>query len=522
MRTATSSCLVVRVLGLIGCAAVAAAQEPRGIALLQEMERAIGGVIERCERSVVSIARTPQTPEQLLGAPGAPERITPAQRLLFQNQRSLPGVLGGMQLSRDAPLQPSGAGVVIDKSGLILTQYLVVRLGETHVVTDATGGRYLAKIVAADPRSGLAVLAVERPFRAKGQAELPDFQPLPLGEAETLGKGRFVVAIGNPFSIETDGQPTASWGAITNTALKAPRDENLNDITSAIDGSYRTTLHHFGSLMQTDARLGWNASGGALVSLEGELVGVLTTAATIAGHEQPAGYAIPLNRAMRRAVETMREGLEPEYGLLGVNFDQVAFVNARTGRRGVGVKTVFTGGPAQVAGIRGGDLLLSVDDQPLRTPESLQLIVGSLPPDQTVRVAYERASKVDEAEVTLAKAYIPQGQVVSRRPTAWRGIRVDYPTAIPSGVLLQRSQDGHLDPQGCVVVSEVEEGSVSWKSGVRPYSFVSHVSGRRVHTPNEFYAAVRDAKENVKLKFTKPLPAVPAAPVIPGAAKAPK
>lgn len=525
MRTAKRTCRLMCVLGLVGCAAIAPGQErrgeARGLALLEEMERAIAGVIERCEGSVVSIYRTAQTPEQLAGAAAPAQRLTPQQRLQLQNRRALPGALGALQFSQDATLRPSGAGVVIDKSGLILTQYLVVRYGETHLVTDASGQRYLAKILAADPRSGLAVLAVERPLYAKGKAGPLDFTPLPIGKAENLRKGRFVVAIGNPFSIESDGQPTASWGAITNTALKAPSEENLNDVTFRVDGSYRTTLHHFGSLIQTDARLGWNASGGALVSLDGELIGVLTTASAIAGHEQPAGYAIPLNEAMRRAVETMREGLEPEYGLLGVNFEQTAVFNPRTGRRGVKVRSVFAGGPAQSAGIRRDDLLLSVDGKPLRTSESLQLVVGSLPPGRAVRVSYERANRMDETEVTLAKAYIAQGQIVTERPPSWRGIRVDFPTAIPPEVLQQKSQEGHLDPQGCVVISEVKEGSVSWKSGVRPYSFVSHVSGRRVRTPDEFYAAVRDAKENVKLKFTKPLPPVSAAPAIPGAVETP-
>lgn len=485
-----------------------ASSEPNGVALLQEMEQAIAGVIERCEPSVVAIAHTDQTPDQLAGKP-APVRQARQPRVLFPNQGvGLPGELGKLQVSQAAAIPPSGAGVVIDASGLILTQYRVVQLGRTHLVTDASGERYLAKILAADPRSGLAVLAVERPLFAKGKADLLDFTPLPIGEAEELKKGRFVIAIGNPFSIETDGQATASWGSITNTALKAPRDENLND-AKFLDGSYRTTLHHFGSLVQTDARLGWNASGGALISLEGELVGVLTTASAIAGHEQPAGYAIPLNAAMRRAVQSMRQGLEPEYGLLGVHFNQTTAKNPRTGRTGVTVNAVFTGGPAQIAGIRRGDLLLSIDGKPLQSSEALQLFVGGLPPGQTVRLGYERNNQLDETEVRLAKAFIPEGQIVTQRPPAWRGIRVDYPTAIPSDVLQMKAREGHLDPEGCVVVSEVEEGSVSWKRGVRPYSYVSHVSGRRVSSPDEFYAAVQEADENVKLKFTKPLPVLP-------------
>lgn len=399
--------------------------------------------------------------------------------------------------------------MVIGESGLILTQYGVVRLNDTHVVTDVDGNRYFATIRAADPRSGLAVLAIDRRLDVANESKQkpPEIKlpALPLGEAEQLRKGRFVVAIGNPFSIESDGQPTASWGSITNTALKAPVGENLYD-TEGTDGVYRTTLHHFGSLIQTDARLGWNASGGALVNLDGELVGVVTTAAAIAGHEQPAGYAIPLNQAMRRAVGSMREGREPEYGLLGVGFGRGVTTNPRTGRRGIQVTRAYRGGPAQRGGIRVNDLLLEVDGKDLLTTEALQLTIGSLPPGGTVPVRFERGGEIEETTLSLGKAYIEQGQIVTRRRPLWRGLRVDFATAIPPLVLDERARDGHLDEEGCVVVSEVQQGSVSWNSGVRPYCFISHVGGKRVTTPDEFYKAVEESDENVRLKFTKPLP----------------
>ncbi len=490
--------------------------QQRGVGLLQELEGAISGVIQRCERSVVSIVRTNLPPEQLTA------RARPNQfrgDIIRRNNQvvPVPGFEPFIQEVSPPPLA-CGAGVVIDESGLILTQYRVVKLGDTHLVTDADGQRYYATIRAADPRSGLAVLAINRPLggkraidkrkQAAGDKDSTDFRmpSLAIGEAERLSKGRFVVAIGNPFSIESDGQATASWGTVTNTALKAPADENLND-DKFVDGSYKTTLHHFGSLIQTDAKLGWNASGGALVNLDGDLIGIMTTAASIAGHEQPAGYAIPLNEAMRRAVESMREGLEPEYGLLGVNFNPTPNLSPLTSRRGIRVNGVFTGGPAYLAGIRGRDLLLSVNGKPLRSTDALQLAIGSLSPGSEATIRYERSGEVLEAAVSLGKAYIESGQVVTRRRPSWRGIRVDFATAIPPQVLGERAGSGHLDEAGCVVVAEVEKGTVSWDSGVRPYSYISHVGGERVTTPDEFFEAVGKAGDNVKLKFTKPLPA---------------
>ncbi|MEO0532087.1 MAG: trypsin-like peptidase domain-containing protein [Planctomycetota bacterium] len=474
--------------------------------MLAGLEDSLVGLIERSERSVVSITR--YTPDQLaveLGTARQGQRRVPQPQIFIQGRQRLPGALQNLQQVPTARPLASGAGVVIDEGGLILTHYQVVKLGASHVVSDVEGKRYLATIRAADPRSGLAVLAIQRSLDGEGREsddERIELPALPIGQAEELRKGRFVVSIGNPFSISTDGQPTASWGSITNTALKAPVD--LIEEKS-IDGSYRTTLHQFGSLIQTDARLGWNASGGALVNLDGELVGITTTAATIVGHEQPAGYAIPLNEAMRRAVDTMRRGLEPEYGLLGINFSHGAARSRSTGETGIAVRDAFRGGPAQIAGVRSGDLLLEINGEAIRTPESLQLVVGSLAPGADVEVVFERAGKVQLATVRLGKAYIDEGQIVTRRRPSWRGLRVDYATAVPPDVLRQRSVEGHMDEQGCVVVAEVDEGSVSWESGVRPYSYISHVSGKRVTTPDEFAAAVRDAEDNVKLKFTRPL-----------------
>lgn len=491
--------------------------QPPGAAIAA-LESSLVDLIGRCEPAVVSITRYTESPELNAVAaqqpPGAILRqnnqifggVQP--RILIRGQQVLPGALGGLQMVPDAATLPSGAGVVIDPTGVVLTEFSVVGLEDYHVVTTTDGTRYLADLRAADARSGLAVLAIRKPLDAKEDAEAAplEFPTLPIGQAERLRKGRLVVSIGNPFAIESDGQPTASWGSITNTAAKVPPNEPLGGELES-DGQFRSTLHHFGSLIQTDARLGWNASGGALVDLNGELVGITTTASTIAGHEQPAGYAIPLNAAMRRAVDALKQGQAPEYGLLGVSFNRAASRNPKTGRVGIGIGESYRGAPAQVAGLQPGDLLIEVEGEPVRTPDALQLTIGSLTPGVPARVVYERAGELHEASVTLGKAYIEGGQqIVSAPLPSWRGIQVDFATAIPGNVLQDKAREGAIDEEGCVVVTDVESGSVSWESGVRPYSFISHVGGQRVRTPKEFYAAVRDAEDNVKLKFTKPLP----------------
>ena len=116
--------------------------------------------------------------------------------------------------------------------------------------------------------SGLAVLAIDtkaKPTQAQGPSPRNNapssFPVLRFGDATNLRKGQFVVAIGNPYAIQTDGQPTTSWGIVTNLARKAPTGTNLNDAPGP-EGDYRTTLHHLGTLIQTDAKLGFAAAGG--------------------------------------------------------------------------------------------------------------------------------------------------------------------------------------------------------------------------------------------------------------------
>ncbi|MEM8866533.1 MAG: trypsin-like peptidase domain-containing protein, partial [Planctomycetota bacterium] len=293
-------------------------------------------LIKATEPSVVAITHTP--PAQANHSP-----------LLFRQGddgffRDLRGIPGNARVET-----PAGAGVVIDASGLVLTQYLVVQPGQQHTIYTVDGDSYPAEIRAADPRSGLAVLDVS--------VERNDLAPLPIGKAENLQKGSGVVTIGNPNALLTDGQPTASYGTITNLARKADPQVNLNNAKDPLRTGYRTTLHHFGALIQTDARLGWNASGGAVVNLAGELVGITTTVSVIPGHEQSAGYAIPMNAAFRRIVDTLKEGKEVEYGLLGISFSVSARSKTTDGRYGIAVQQAYAGGPAGRAGLRSRDII---------------------------------------------------------------------------------------------------------------------------------------------------------------------
>ncbi len=282
------------------------AQEPTreltGLEMATAIEQTLVDVIARCEKSVVAIAR--------VKAGLARPRIS---SMRLGNRIVLPRRIP-RQLMPNGPTDPNfipqeyGTGVVIDAAGLILTHYHVLGENDDHWVTTTEGKVYRARIQAADPRSGLAVLSIAA----------TDLVPIRFGDASRVRKGQIVIALGNPYAIARDGQASASWGIVANIARKAgplPRSEFS-------DGQLvptKSTLHHFGTLIQTDAKLNLGTSGGALVNLRGEMIGLTTSLAALAGYEQAAGYAVPINEAILRVIDVLKEGREVEHGLLGID-----------------------------------------------------------------------------------------------------------------------------------------------------------------------------------------------------------
>jgi S1-C subfamily serine protease len=484
---------------------IALAESPadsNSAAAVAALERTIVEAIARAEPSVVAVSRS---------APSSSTADPQNSDLnVFQDLRQ--------NDSADANASITGAGVIIDSAGLVLTHYLAVREGDGHAVTTIDGRTHEAAIRAADPRSALAVLAIQpastprRPGDPEESVAQPEtFSAIRLGDAQQLRKGQFVIAVGNPFAIHSDGQPTASWGIVTNLARKAPANTNLNGAAGP-NADYRTTLHHLGTLIQTDARLGWNAAGAALVNMEGELVGITTTAATIAGHEQPAGYAIPINAAFQRIIDTLKEGREVEYGMLGITFDNTfpseperGHRAATAGPRQVTIGDVFPGTPAASAGLQSGDIVTRVAGMPVHDIDSLQLVVSMMPPSTSTTIDYERGGRAATAKATLAKLAVAGQKIATVRRNRWRGIRVDYPTALEGPALMEAIASGAYDAQGCVLVSEVESGSDAWKAGVRQGMFISHVGQTRVSTPAEFDAATGDVGSEFDIRLTRPV-----------------
>ena len=402
-----------------------------------------------------------------------------------------------------------GSGVLITAGNaddataerLVLTMFHLVRGGPVvgkQAAADRTlrvrlPGRQIcdAKILAADPRSDLAVLRLDL---TGTKLNREDLKPLKLVEASAPRKGQFVISLGNPYAIARDGSASASWGIISNISrFPAPAETDKSDGPPT---RRDTSIHHLGTLLHIDTRLNLGGSGGALLNLRGELIGLTTSLAAIEGYEKSVGFAIPIDANLRRVVESLSKGLEVEYGFLGLQPDDVLLAAVRdlpprikqpTAAR---VLMVFADSPAALAGLRRDDIVLAVNRKPIFSKLDLLREVGLLGPGVFAELTVWRAAERREfkAQAELGKWPLSDEETLiatEQRHPEWRGLRVDFPTS--------RAKYMNWPEQrypSAVVVTSVAPQSSAANGNLQEGDFITHVEQQPIHTPAEFHAVV--------------------------------
>jgi serine protease Do len=420
----------------------------------------------------------------------------------------------------DPQFAPSdfGAGVVIDPAGLILTNYHVVQ-GVTAVGSPVVEGaprlfvRFADRrveeghILAADPRSDLAVV----------QVPLTNLPVIPLGKASPVKRGQFVVALGNPYAIARDGSASASWGIVGNIARRIPHDRG----TPNSERQMKETLQHLGILLQIDTRLELGTSGGALLNLKGELIGLTTSMAAISGYERASGFAIRLDEPMLRVVETLRQGKEVEYGFLGVMPDDVLVsrdpvVREEAAQIGQGGAARVSRDPEQYLPaynkLQAGDLILKINGEPIYSKGDLMRVVGLAGPRAEVRIeGYRPKAELPFATLETDRRFttsvqlgkwpvIDEEGIVATRPTwePWRGLTIDYAT---SRLRHFQRLAGRRELVDSVLVRDIQPDSLVSRAGLQRDDFITHVDGKPVRYPAEFVAAIRKNAGPVTLRI---------------------
>jgi putative serine protease PepD len=278
----------------------------------------------------------------------------------------------------------SGSGVVLTDDGFVLTNnHVVSEVGgdATVQVRTADGTLYDAEIIGTDPTADVAVIKLE------GASGLT---PATFGDSDDVQVGDVAVAIGAPLGLSntvTDGIISA-----TNRAVNLGPSGNDNTVIDAI---------------QTDAAINPGNSGGALVDGAGEVIGINTAIASVAGSAPGSdqsgnigvGFAIPSNTAKRIATELIEDG-EAQRALLGVSATDESENGSSVGA-GARVVSVQQGSPADDAGLQAGDVVTAIDDRPITSSTELTAAVRSRQPGETVTLGVRRNGETRTVEVTL-------------------------------------------------------------------------------------------------------------------------
>lgn len=368
----------------------------------------------------------------------------------------------GAPNGRMPPRSGIGSGVIVDASGIVLTNNHVVE-GADEVTVELTDGReFKAVDIKTDPDSDIAVLRL---------ADADNLPTAALGNSDELEIGDWVIAIGNPFELET----TVSAGIIS------AKGRELGRIRRA-------------KFLQTDAAINPGNSGGPLVNLAGEVIGINTAIASNSGAYQGIGFAIPINQARWVSEQLIARG-SVERGYLGVSIaplsaDMAAKLGAAD-RKGVLVTEVMPGTPAKEAGMQDLDVVVSFDGTPVDSPRTLQEVVERSAIGKQHNVVVLRDGR--EVTVKVEVKTLPErfGQREQGRRIAPGGEETFYAKAFGLEVRDKGSvaQDAYEGFDG-VLVDRVDPDGLAAEVGLGPGVLIRKVGKTPVTSINEFAEAI--------------------------------
>jgi len=364
--------------------------------------------------------------------------------------------------------QSLGSGVIVDPSGLVVTNYHVIE-GMTDVKVALSDRReFPARIVLRDQRSDLAVLKI-----ASDEA----FPVLELGDSDAIEVGDFVIAIGNPFGV---GQ-TVTQGIVSALART------------------QVGISDYGFFIQTDAAINPGNSGGALVDLGGRLIGINSAIISRSGGSMGIGFAIPVNMVKGVVAAAKRGGTAVKRPWLGSSLQNVTkeIADSIGLDRPVGalVADVAEGGPAAEAGLKRGDVITAVDGQPVEDSGGVGFRLGERPLGGVASLSVLRAGKTIVLSLKLAAApEIPARDAIriKTRSPFEGAVVMNISPALIEEMSIENAHEG-------VVVAEVAEGSTAADVGLQKGDLVLAVNDEKIATTRDLEKAAAQRPRYWKL-----------------------
>jgi serine protease Do len=361
------------------------------------------------------------------------------------------------------PQRSLGSGVIVDPTGIALTNaHVVERATDIEVIT-LDGSKHRAKVIGVDKKTDLAVLKLDDGKNT--------FRYARLGDSDKAQVGDWVIAVGSPFGL----QSTVTAGIISAKARQIGQGP-------------------FDDFLQTDAAINPGNSGGPLVNMQGEVIGINTAIVALGSG---IGFAIPSNMA-RKIYTELRDKGHVTRGWLGVSIQALSPELAREfgvkDTKGVLVNEVVPDSPAAKAGVQRGDILLEFDAKKLESPGDLQRAVGLFAPDQSARLKVLRDGSEKTLEVKIGQA--PDEREAKERPSgrarSLLGLEVRPITPEVAARLNLKSTEG-------VFVARVEDGSSAADAGIQRGDIIKQVNRQNVRSLAEFERLTRDAKEGDRI-----------------------
>jgi serine protease Do len=364
-----------------------------------------------------------------------------------------------------------GSGFIIDPSGLVVTNNHVIADADQITVTLQDDTNFKAEVVGKDTKTDLALL------RIKSSKPLPAVK---FGNSDLMRVGDWVLAIGNPFGL---------GGTVTAGILSA-RAREINS------GPYDDFL-------QTDAAINRGNSGGPMFNMDGEVIGINTAIFSPSGGSIGIGFAIPSNMA-KPVIDQIQKFGHPRRGWLGVNIqsvtDEIAESLGLDKPRGALIASVQNGGPAQVAGIQPGDVVLSFDGKKVADMRHLPRIVAETPIDKVVKVKLWRKRKeltvdvkVGELKETVLQASAsPKDKPAAPASTAVKLLGLAVANLSPD----LREQYGLSENASGVVVTSVDDNGPAAEKGMRAGDVIVEVAQEEIKTADDVSKKIEDARKD--------------------------